>query len=39
VGVAGSNFITDTLARKMINDGKVMDVGFDQALNYEVILS
>jgi iron complex transport system substrate-binding protein len=39
VGVSGPQYISDTLALKMISLGKVADVGYDQALNYEVIVS
>lgn len=39
VGVAGPNFITDKAARQLIQDKKVLDIGFDQALNYELLVS
>ncbi len=39
VGVAGPQYVTNLDARKLISDGKVLDVGYDQALNYEVIVS
>jgi iron complex transport system substrate-binding protein len=39
VGVANPGFIGDSIARKMIDDGKILNVGYDQALNYETIVS
>jgi iron complex transport system substrate-binding protein len=38
VGIAGSRYVSDSTTLKMIADGKVSDVGFDQALNYEVLV-
>jgi iron complex transport system substrate-binding protein len=39
VGVANPQFVGDSLARKMIDEGKVVNVGYDQAMNYEAIVS
>lgn len=39
VGVAGPQFVSNREARKLITAGKILDVGYDQALNYEVIVS
>jgi iron complex transport system substrate-binding protein len=39
VGVAGPNYVSDTLGRKLIKEGRISDVGFDQALNYETLVS
>jgi len=39
VGAASPDYISDTVVRKMYKENKVLDVGFDQALNYEVIVS
>lgn len=39
VGVSGPNYISDSLTRLKIKEGKISDIGFDQALNYENIVS
>ena len=39
VGAASPGYISDTVVRKMITEKKILDVGFDQALNYEVLVS
>jgi iron complex transport system substrate-binding protein len=39
VGISGSDYITSPELRKRMEDGKVKDVGADQTLNYELILS
>jgi len=39
VGVAGPAYITDSTTRDLIAHKKVLDVGYDQALNYEVLIS
>ena len=39
VGVSSPQYISDTIVRKMVKDKKVFDVGFDQALNYEILVS
>ncbi len=39
VGVSGTQFIYDSLTNALINKGKIVDVGYEQSLNYELILS
>lgn len=39
VGAASPGYISDSIVRTMVSQKKVMDVGFDQALNYEVIVA
>jgi len=39
VGVASPNYVSDTITRRMIKEKKVLDVGYDQALNYEILVS
>lgn len=39
VGVSGINFINDSITNKLINKNKIIDVGYEQNLNYELILS
>lgn len=39
VGAASPGYISDSVVRTMVSQKKVMDVGFDQALNYEVIVA
>ena len=39
VGVSGPNYISDSLTRKRFHEGKIFDIGYDQALNYELIVS
>lgn len=39
VGVASPNYVSDSVVRHMYKAGKIMDVGFDQALNYEILVS
>lgn len=38
-GVSGTGFIYNREVREMINAGEVSDVGYDQGLNYEIIVS
>ncbi len=37
--LSGANYVSDTLVRKAIADGQVTDIGYDQGLNYEKIIS
>ncbi|MGE5394076.1 MAG: ABC transporter substrate-binding protein [Candidatus Saccharibacteria bacterium] len=37
-GVSGKDFITNPIVRKGIEEGRVKDVGYDQNLNYELLL-
>jgi iron complex transport system substrate-binding protein len=39
VGAASPGYISDTVVRRMVKQKKVLDVGFDQALNYEILIS
>lgn len=39
VGVSGIQFVNDSLTNKLIKNGKIVDVGYEQSLNYELILS
>ena len=39
VGISGSDYITSPLLRSRLANGEVKDVGADQTLNYELILS
>lgn len=39
VGVSGTQFIFDSITNSLINKGKIVDVGYEQSLNYELILS
>ena len=39
VGVANPDYIGDSLAWKLIDSGKIINIGYDQALNYESIVS
>lgn len=38
-GVSGSGFISNQRARQLITDGKIVDVGYENYLSYEVIAS
>lgn len=38
IGVSGKDFVTNPLVRKGIEQGLVHDVGYDQNLNYELLL-
>ena len=38
IGVSGKDFVTNPLVRQGIEQGQVMDVGYDQNLNYERLL-
>ncbi len=38
-GLAGTNYLYDTTVLKAIADKKIVDIGYDQALNYERIIS
>jgi iron complex transport system substrate-binding protein len=37
-GVSGSSYISNTLIREKIKAGKMIDVGYDQGFNYELLL-
>ena len=37
--LSGTTFVTDTLIRKAIDSGLVVDIGYEQGLNYEKIIS
>lgn len=39
VGVSGTQFINDSITNSLINEKKIVDVGYEQNLNYELILS
>lgn len=39
VGVSGSNFVTSKRVQERIESGLVRDVGYEQALNYELLVS
>lgn len=39
VGVSGTQLVYDSLTNKIIKQGKIVDVGYEQSLNYELILS
>ncbi len=39
VGVSGAGFVSNSNVRKRINQGQVRDVGYEQALNYELLVS
>lgn len=39
VGVSGSDFVYNDYFRKQIDQKKIIDVGYDQNLNYELVLS
>lgn len=38
VGISGKNYITDDFIINRIKSGEVKDIGYDESLNYEVIL-
>ncbi len=38
-GIAGTNYIVSTELRKLISEKKIIDVGYDNNLNYETIIS
>ncbi|HAH24139.1 MAG TPA: ABC transporter substrate-binding protein [Prolixibacteraceae bacterium] len=38
VGVSGKDFVTNPIIRQGIDQGRVHDVGYDQNLNYELLL-
>lgn len=38
IGVSGKDFVTNPVVRKGIEEGRVQDVGYDQNLNYELLL-
>ena len=38
IGVSGKDFVSNPVVRKGIDEGKVKDVGYDQNLNYELML-
>lgn len=37
-GLSGANYVSDTVLIKKIKEGKIPDVGYDQNLNYELIV-
>jgi len=37
--LSGAAFVSDTSVRKAIDNGQVVDIGYDQGLNYEKIIS
>ena len=37
--LSGTAFVSDTIIRKSIDGGQVVDIGYDQGLNYERIIS
>ncbi len=37
--MSGTSYVSDSIARQLIADGKIIDIGYDQALNYEQIIS
>ncbi|MBI5538569.1 MAG: ABC transporter substrate-binding protein [Bacteroidia bacterium] len=39
IGVSGAQFVYDSLTQLLIKQGKIVDVGYEQSLNYELILS
>jgi iron complex transport system substrate-binding protein len=39
VGVSGAGFVSSPNVRQMIDNGLVKDVGFEQAINYELLVS
>lgn len=39
VGIAGTDYVVNPSIRKMICDGKIKNVGFDNNLNYELLIS
>jgi iron complex transport system substrate-binding protein len=39
VGLASPQYVSNKEARQLVTQGKILDVGYDQALNYEVIVS
>lgn len=39
VGVSGLRFMNDSLILKLADEGKIKDVGYEENLNYELILS
>jgi iron complex transport system substrate-binding protein len=38
-GLSGADFVSDTAVQKGIKEGLIKDVGYDQGLNYEMILA
>ena len=39
LALSGAAFVTDTIIRKAIDNGLVVDIGYEQGLNYEKIIS
>lgn len=39
VGVSGAGFVSDTDVRQRIDEGLVKDVGYEQSINFELLLS
>jgi iron complex transport system substrate-binding protein len=39
LGVSGQNYICDSVLSERIRNGQVRDIGYDQSLNYELIIS
>jgi iron complex transport system substrate-binding protein len=38
-GLSGADFVSDTAIQRAVKENRIKDVGYDQGLNYEVILS
>lgn len=38
VGVAGKDYLVSTKIRKLITEGKIKDIGYDNNLNYELLI-
>ena len=38
VGLSGANYASDPEVQKLVHEGKIPDVGYDQGINYEQIL-
>ncbi len=38
-GLSGANFVSDTTIQRAIKENRIKDVGYDQGLNYEIILA
>lgn len=39
VGISGTQFVYDSLTQLLIKQGRIADVGYEQSLNYELIIS
>jgi iron complex transport system substrate-binding protein len=38
-GISGAKYVSDSLLKERINIGEVPDVGYDQSLNYEIVVN